>query len=144
MKLDNPRRRFCVYIAGPMRGETELHLLTNLDEFAAWTAAVFERGFSPYPVCGDSAYLAKVRPTPGIEQVHCSSLQWVPRCDAVFVLPGWQHSSGALEEVHVAERHGKPVFSELDDLCKWADDLVAVDRVDPVRAAEELIGKTDD
>lgn len=33
--------------------------------------------------------------------------------DAVFVLPGWEYSRGALLEVHVAHRIGVPVFSLL-------------------------------
>jgi nucleoside 2-deoxyribosyltransferase len=40
------------------------------------------------------------------------------RCDAVLRLPG--DSTGADREVAYAERKGIPVFTERDDLFKWA------------------------
>jgi hypothetical protein len=37
-------------------------------------------------------------------------------CDAVFVLPNWEQSSGAQYEIQEAKKLGKPVYYELDEM----------------------------
>lgn len=53
---------------------------------------------------------------------------WLPgdyelirRCDAVFMVDGWQASPGSVEENAFARAQGKRVFSDLPSLLMWAE-----------------------
>jgi hypothetical protein len=43
------------------------------------------------------------------------------RCDAVYMVPGYGHSNGAMKELTEALAIGLPVFFELDDLKDWLE-----------------------
>lgn len=43
------------------------------------------------------------------------------RCDAVFVVPGWENSSGTKKEISSAIMQNIPVFFELAHLREWRD-----------------------
>jgi hypothetical protein len=47
------------------------------------------------------------------------------RCDAVFMVPGYERSNGAMKEMTEALAIGLPVFFELDDLKGWLDNQAA-------------------
>jgi hypothetical protein len=38
------------------------------------------------------------------------------RCDGVYLIPGWQKSSGARAEAEEAVQRGMPIFQSLDEL----------------------------
>lgn len=46
-------------------------------------------------------------------------IELLRRCDAVFMVPGWQISSGATAEKKFAEDLGLSVFESLEDLYIW-------------------------
>lgn len=48
------------------------------------------------------------------------TMEVMRRCDAVLMLSGWGHSKGAQEELREAERLGKPVLLDWNDLGRWA------------------------
>lgn len=140
----NQRRRFRIYMAGAIQGTTLLDSLANLEHGNQWTARVFAAGFSPFPVFSDEQFLRIVRPVPPIADVYGYSMAWIPASDAMMLIPGWTASRGANAERKEAERLGKPVFESLDDLCAWADDIIAAAAIDPVEAAERIMQRSDD
>jgi hypothetical protein len=140
----NKRRRFKVYVAGPIQGANILDTLANMEHGNQWTARVFAAGFSPFPVFADEQFLRIVRPVPHIEDVYAYSLAWLRVSDAVLLIPGWAGSRGAQAERKEAERLSKPCFESIDDLCAWADGLIAAAAVHPVAAAERIINRSDD
>jgi hypothetical protein len=66
------------------------------------------------------------------------------KADAVYMMPGWEHSKGANAERKEAERHGVPIFYKIERLIEWADALIEAQRIDPVIEAERLINRSDD
>ena len=140
----NRRRRFRIYMAGAIQGATLLDSLANLEHGNQWTARVFAEGFSPFPVFADEQFLRLVRPVPPIADVYGYSMAWIPASDAVMLIPGWAGSRGANAERKEAERLGKPCFESLDDLCAWADGVLALEAIDPVEAAERIMRMSDD
>jgi len=144
--MSNARRRFLVYPAGPIQGQAKniLEILANLRRGQEHTARLFSAGFSPFPVFTDFAFLDMVEPTPLIEDVYAYSLAWMEKADALYMLPGWEHSTGARAERDVAERLSIPVFFDLPTLCEWADGIIEAQRHDPVSDAERIINRSDD
>jgi len=47
------------------------------------------------------------------------TLEWMTRCDAVLITPGWENSSGTKAEIAEAERLGIPVFYDRASLGEW-------------------------
>jgi hypothetical protein len=63
------------------------------------------------------------------------------KADAILMCPGWERSKGALAEKTMAEEFDIPVFTGLQELSNWADDLLAAERAaDP----DEVLRKSDD
>ena len=140
----NRRRRFKVYVAGPIQGANILETLANMEHGNQWTARVFAAGFSAFPVFSDEQFLRLVRPIPRIEDVYAYSLAWMAVSDAVLMIPGWQASRGATAEIKEADRLGKPIFEDITSLETWADNLIALEDIDPVRVAEDIMRRGDD
>jgi hypothetical protein len=48
-----------------------------------------------------------------------TSIEPLSRCDAMFLVPSWQQSSGARRELQFARERGIPVFEDLETLTNW-------------------------
>jgi hypothetical protein len=48
-----------------------------------------------------------------------ATLELLRRCDAIILVPGWEHSVGACGEKTEAERLGLPVFFAVGELREW-------------------------
>jgi hypothetical protein len=130
------RRNFAVYVAGPIQGNSGLlQSLANLEHGQKVTAQLFQLGFSPFPVFCDATFIQKVRPVPPIQDVYNYSLEWLKRSDAMYVLPGWEHSTGCKAEMREAEKAGVPIT----DLTAWADSQII-----PDKTVQEILGRSDD
>lgn len=46
------------------------------------------------------------------------SLEWLERCDAILLLPGWSQCEEGLEEMEHAEQSGLPIFTSLETLMR--------------------------
>jgi hypothetical protein len=72
------------------------------------------------------------------------------RCDAVFMVPGYERSNGATKELTEALAIGLPVFFELDDLKDWLDDkqqavsLTKLSHGDPNTPVHTYVPTSDD
>ena len=134
------RRHIRVYVAGPIQGPDFLHSLANLESGQAWTAKLFQLGFSPFPVFCDASFIQRVRPIPPIGEVYAYSCAWLRAADAMLVLPGSESSRGVTQEITVACKAGVPVIHDLTDLCAWADKR----EVNPSFEAEQILARGDD
>jgi nucleoside 2-deoxyribosyltransferase len=73
------------------------------------------------PVCPHlSALWHLIRPRP-YQTWLAYDIELLARCDALLRFGG--ESSGAEKEVIYAREHGIPVFSTLNELYKWAEDI---------------------
>lgn len=50
------------------------------------------------------------------------TMELLRRCDAVYLVPGWQHSSGTLAELQEAADLGLPVFESRERLRSWIEE----------------------
>jgi Domain of unknown function (DUF4406) len=113
-----------VYIAGKYRGKThcgksytEIH--GNIMLARAWAIKIIDLG-------------GCITLTPHLNSMHMeldgkndpafwykADIELLRRCDAIFMLPNWMDSRGAIEEKNFAEKYHIPVFTELDALDHW-------------------------
>ncbi len=47
------------------------------------------------------------------------AIELMKRCDAVFMIPGWENSSGSIAERQIALDRGMPVFEDYMRLQEW-------------------------
>ncbi|WP_295855250.1 DUF4406 domain-containing protein [uncultured Xylophilus sp.] len=90
-----------VYIAGPMSGYPEL----NFPAFHAAAAALRAEGHHVENP-------AEINADPSAQWLDCMRMDIarLVTCDAVFLLPGWERSRGALVEQTLAAGLGLPVL----------------------------------
>ena len=110
-----------VYIAGPMQG----HPRFNFPLFDIAAKSLRAYGYSVVnPAERDRTVHPDIESWPGFETGDvsmcpkfdlASTLRWdfhaLMECDAIVMLPGWEASSGARDERHIAERTGLRIFT---------------------------------
>jgi hypothetical protein len=103
------------YIAGPYSGADIITILHNIRQGINKAAALMREGYAVY--CPFLDFLIAFMPGPPIEKAvyQSNSMAWVECCDVMYVLPGWESSSGTLREIARAEELGIPVFYEVED-----------------------------
>lgn len=91
-----------LYIAGPMTGYADLNF-PHFNEVAARLRADGHQVVNP----------AEVNPDPSTPWEACMKADIVEllTCDGIALLEGWEKSSGATLEHHIANALGMPIFS---------------------------------
>lgn len=116
-----------VYLAGPMRGRDE----HNFPAFAKAAWLLRESGHEVVSPAEHDLALG-FDPHRSLEEQNFDlrtalawDLQQVLEADAVAVLTGWQHSSGARAEVATAQAAGIPTFDVVELVAAFARGLAA-------------------
>jgi len=117
-----------IYIAGPYTGTTHDH-----NSFAEIHANIMHARANAIDVMRLGGCIAL---TPHLNAFHMeldfcgdqdfwynADLELLRRCDAVFLVPGWEKSKGANLEKDFAEKNRIPVFTDLEHLRIWLEQL---------------------
>lgn len=117
-----------VYISGPMTGLPDF----NYPAFKAAAELLRAKGIevenpaeNPIPDCGSWAGYMRF------------ALVQICRCDAVFMLPGWEKSKGARLELHVAQQLGLQVLYHTSSLTS-ASNITSVTYLPEVRTLKGI------
>ena len=99
-----------VYIAGPMRGLPDF----NYPRFNACAATLREIGWHVVNPAEIGAYYGtpeQINADPALlAAVVSAELHALETCDAIFLLPGWEKSTGARQELAAALRYGLQIL----------------------------------
>ena len=100
-----------VYIAGPYRNTTEEGKKENIWHAIRIACRLAELGW--YPLCphANTANFDVYTDLPDDFWIDMG-LEMLKRCDAVFMLRGWQSSVGSLKEHELAEKLNIPIYYE--------------------------------
>ena len=98
-----------VYISGPMTGMPDL----NRCAFTFAEGRILAHGMkpvNPHTLCD-----------PSWDWNKCmrADISALVACDAILMLPGWERSSGAQLELHIAHRVGIEVLTDFDALRQY-------------------------
>lgn len=111
-----------LYIAGPFRGPTAWDVRCNVhraEQKAAELIGIAAEFGQAVAVLVPHSLGANFNGTMTNEYWLEATMEWLRRCDAVFMLDGWSRSQGATAERAEAMRLGKPVFFNPDDVVLW-------------------------
>ncbi len=107
-----------VYVAGAVSAKTREGVEANIDHAEDWGVEIAKLGGVPWIPHANTQ-------DPRFERVQLrefwyeATLEQLRRCDAVFLIPGWENSDGGRGEKAEAERLGMPVFETLTQLAEW-------------------------
>ena len=116
-----------VYVSGKMRGVPDY----NRWSFGHWARRLNEAGFkavNPMEIGDSIASPEEIDASPElVEKVLEADIAALRKCDAIFMLRGWETSEGARKELGVALEMGVPVVQEQD----WKDwnDPCRIDKI---------------
>jgi nucleoside 2-deoxyribosyltransferase len=102
-----------VYIAGPFRGKNAWEVEQNIRRAEVAGMAVFQLGHSAFiPHCNTRYFDGTINDDFWLS----ATAAWIPCCDAVLLVDGWQRSEGTLSEIAKAEELGIPVFAHITSM----------------------------
>ena len=113
-----------VYVAGPYtpKGYFAAHAATDtlmaIGSLVRYSLDVFFAGFDPFCPGNDCLFFIKKERDEVITEAMIKrySKNWLKRCDALMLTPGWQTSSGTIDELKVCIEENIPVFKDLASL----------------------------
>jgi len=109
IKHNNP----WLYIAGAYRAETEWELHQNIENAREAAIEGWKRGYSVFCPHLNSGHMGGVVDD---SEFLAAGLDMVTKCQAMFMLPDWQDSEGAVRERKVAKTLDLPIYYSLDEL----------------------------
>ena len=101
-----------IYIAGPMTGYKNF----NRETFILMAEELKHRGFDPI----HTAYMPDGLP---YEEYMEKSFELIDRADAVYLLPNWYASKGAVREIYFAHTKGLPITESLQMLEQFRSEM---------------------
>lgn len=133
------REQIRVYVAGPYSptGNDPTTFLSNIRKGVRMSARLLMLGYMPFCPFFDFLLWFTLRGKEKISvlQIRAYSLTWLRCCQAMLLLPGWQHSTGCQGEIAEAHRLGIPIFYSLKDLRKYFEkDMTSTKRTKSKRS----------
>lgn len=103
-----------IYIAGALRADVPTYI-SNLHRMIVYAEKVRRLGFAVY-IPGLDLLQGLVMGDLSFNDYFENSYEILKRCDAVFVVPGWENSEGTKKELKEAQSKGIPIFYTIDEL----------------------------
>jgi hypothetical protein len=107
-----------VYTAGPYRAKTEYGVKLNIDKAEKVALAFWKKGYSVICPHKNTAFFggAVDEKEPVFGSAETTSVwlegdfEMIRRCDAIVLIPGWEKSTGSVEEYKLAKSLGKEII----------------------------------
>jgi len=107
-----------IYIAGPYRSKTEYGVRTNIRNAEQHALFVWANG--GVALCPQKNTAGFGGAIGNSEHIWLDGdLELIRRCDAVYIIPGWEESKGTKAEIDFAHNIGIPVLESRDDVLKF-------------------------
>jgi len=112
-----------VYIAGPYRARSGAHdasvyneIEDNIRRAEAVAIRLWQAGFGVFCPHLNTAHFEIKAPDTPPEAYLEADLRLLEACDILYLLPGWEHSKGAVYEKLRATELGLPIYKDLTEL----------------------------
>lgn len=117
-----------VYVAGKMSSDNPIQFLENLRRGMRVSTECLLAGYAVFSPFIDFSLFFQCRDGEKISDkvIKASSMKWLEVSDQILLVPGWEGSKGALDEINRANELKLPIYYSLyemlfadgmDDLC---------------------------
>ena len=97
------------YIVGPYRSDTIHGIVQNIRRAEKYAAKYWQLGYAVICPHKNTALFDGIAP----DSVWLDGdIEILKRCDTIVVTPGWENSSGSINEIKIAEQLGKNIIYE--------------------------------
>lgn len=103
-----------IYVAGPYRGKGDNDVWQHIMAARYWARCLWEKGWAVF--CPHTNTLFMDGPEIPVASFLDGDLEILRRCDAVFMVPGWEGSKGASAERDRADELLLPVYYDLSEI----------------------------
>jgi len=110
-----------VYIAGKLN-DMACEYIKNVHKMVIWGEKVRKAGFAVF-VPGIDLLQGTIFGNWEYSDYFDNSQAWLDASDAIFLVPGWETSTGTKREIERAKQQGIPVYSDLEQLVWELGDL---------------------
>ena len=100
-----------IFVSGKYRGKTEWEVKQNIYHAEKRARMLWMNGFAVVCPHLNTAFLGGSDDSIWLE----GDLEILKRCDAIYMLDGWEDSEGARKELGLAIKLGKKSYFEVDD-----------------------------
>ena len=107
-----------VYVAGPYSADNILDVLKNIRTGVSAATLLLQNGFAVY--CPFVDFQFGLSDSLPMDVYKNNSLAFLDSCDVILMLPNWEHSKGAREELKVAMFKNMRVFYDVENLLEWS------------------------
>lgn len=106
-----------IYMAGALNSDA-CEYIKNLHRMIVWDRKVRKMGFSTF--CPGLDFLSGLVAGDWNYGDYFNNNQTIlERCDALFLVPGWEHSKGVSQEIGFAQLKGIHVFDDIGCMKKF-------------------------
>ena len=103
-----------VYVAGKYDDENVAKVLRNIRNGVDSSAYLVSRGASVYcPFLDFQFALSQYGARLTKQDYQRNSIAFLPFCDCIYAMPGWETSGGAKREVELAVELGIPIYYDM-------------------------------
>ena len=99
-----------VYVSGPFSASTQDRIFANQRAASVCATRILELGFAPLCPHTNVLDIGSL----SYEEIMAVDFALLRQCDAVFLMPNWRQSPGAIREEAHARLHRIPVFEDLE------------------------------
>ena len=110
-----------IYISGPLTAPTHDEVLNNIHCADYAGRAVVKKGhipFIPHTMCAGWQNDSSL----SLVEFARIDLEWLTLCDAIYMLPTWKNSTGAIWEYTFAKWLNKNIIFDLEKLIDLTED----------------------
>jgi len=103
-----------IYVSGPYTADTPTQIEENIDAAREAALELLRMGHTPFCPHTHTAFWDVYGPDLPDERFLRLGLDWLERCDAILLLPGWENSEGSKVEMGRAEELELQVFDDIE------------------------------
>lgn len=105
-----------IYVAGPFRGPNAWEIECNIRRAEEWALEIWRMGGAALcPHCNTRFFQGAAPDEVWLD----GDLALLEKCEAIFLIPGWQQSTGARKEAEHARKCGIKVFENFSSVREW-------------------------
>ncbi len=105
-----------IYVAGRYSAPTEAQVKENIAIAEKYAQKIWKAGHAAICPHLNTAHWGNLLTH---DQFIAGDLEIIKRCDAVYLIPGWEHSKGARQENAFAVNRRIPTFNTMTTLLAW-------------------------